>query len=68
MGTTNLDNYPADGLLRLKQVLEIIPVSASAWWAGVKTGRYPAAKKLSPRVTCWKAEDIRALLNGKVAK
>lgn len=28
-------------LLRLPEVLKIIPVSKSNWWAGVKTGRYP---------------------------
>jgi len=50
-------------LLRLKDVLKIIPVSKSAWWQGVKTGRYPSPVKLSPRVTVWKAEDIRSLID-----
>lgn len=50
------------GLLRLKDVLRVIPVSASNWWAGIKTGRYPAPVKLSERVTCWKSDDIRRLI------
>lgn len=54
---------PHIGLLRLPQVLEIIPVSKSTWWAGVKSGRYPKPIKLGPRTTAWQAEDIRALLN-----
>lgn len=40
----------------------IIPVSKSSWWAGVKSGRYPAAVKLGERTTCWRVEDIRALI------
>ena len=49
-------------LLRLPQVLAIIPVSRSAWWAGCKSGRYPKPIKIAPRTTVWKASDILALL------
>jgi predicted DNA-binding transcriptional regulator AlpA len=49
-------------LLRLKQVLEVIPVSKSAWWAGVKSGRFPQSLKLGERTTCWRASDIQALI------
>jgi prophage regulatory protein len=49
-------------LLRLPQVLEVIPVSKSAWWAGVKTGRYPAPVKLGPRTTAWRLSDVQALM------
>ncbi len=38
-------------LLRLPQVLEIIPISKSAWWQGCKDGRYPKPIKLGPRTT-----------------
>jgi len=52
-------------LLRLKQVLEVVPVSKSTWWAGVKAGRYPQpVKYLGPRTTAWKSDDIDALVNG----
>jgi len=40
----------------------LIPVGASTWWAGVKDGRYPKPVKLGPRVTAWRCEDIRALI------
>ena len=40
----------------------IIPVKKSCWWAGVKSGRFPAPTKLGPRVTVWRVEDIRALI------
>jgi len=48
----------SDALLRLPQVLELIPVSRSGWWAGVKSGKYPQPVKLSAQVTCWRKSDI----------
>jgi prophage regulatory protein len=52
-------------LLRLSDILAPkgpIPVSRSAWWAGVASGRFPRPLKLGPRTTVWRASDIRALL------
>lgn len=46
------------GLLRLPQVLELVPVGRSSWLAGVKEGRYPQPVKLGPATTCWRASDI----------
>lgn len=51
-----------EGLLRLRQVLDLIPISRSAWWAGVRAGRYPRPLKLSPNTTCWRAADILKLI------
>lgn len=53
---------PVQGLLRLPQVLSMIPVSKSAWWEGGRTGRYPKPVKLGPRTTVWRAEDIAAFI------
>jgi predicted DNA-binding transcriptional regulator AlpA len=50
------------GFLRLRQVLQIVPISKSVWWAGCKTGRFPKPVKLGPKTTAWKAEDIAALV------
>lgn len=58
------NSQAADGFLRLPQVLALIPVSRSGWWAGVKDGRYPKPLKLSPRVTVWKASEIQAFIDG----
>ena len=54
----------AERLLRLKQVLEIVPVSRSTWWAGAATGRFPAGRKLGPRTTVWRESDILSVVNG----
>lgn len=62
-----MQNHP-NRFLRLREILgdeksaAVIPVSKSAWWAGVKAGRYPQPVKLSPRVTVWRASEIFALV------
>lgn len=47
--------------IRLPEVLKIIPVSKSTWWAGVREGRFPKPVKLSERTTAWRENDILAL-------
>lgn len=65
---------PETGYLRLWQIIgrratksapaipAIIPVCASTWWAGVKSGRYPQPVKLGQRITAWRVESIRSLV------
>jgi prophage regulatory protein len=62
---TNHFEGPVTGFLRLPSILAPrgpIPVSKSTWWAGVKSGRFPKPVKLGPRITTWRVEDIRALI------
>lgn len=59
-------SLPQTGFLRLSSILAPtgpIPVGRSTWWAGVKDGRFPKPVKLGPRITAWRAEDIRALID-----
>ena len=63
-----MQNIPNNALLRLPQVLALIPVSLSAWWAGCISGRYPKPVKLGPRTTAWRAADIAALLEKLTAE
>jgi prophage regulatory protein len=59
------NQLPETGFLRIASVLAPrgpIPVSKSTWWAGIKAGRYPQPVKLGPRITAWRVEDIRALI------
>lgn len=71
-----MSRLPGTGYLRLSQIIgrpatgtepaipPIIPVSRSTWWAGVKSGRYPQpTRALGRRITAWRVEDIRALIN-----
>ncbi|MDP3521945.1 MAG: AlpA family phage regulatory protein [Hydrogenophaga sp.] len=68
--STAAPTLPATGFLRLSHIIgskkasvpPLIPVGKTTWWDGVKSGRYPQPIKLAPRVTVWRAEDIRALI------
>ena len=51
-------------LLRLKQVLEFVPISKSSWWAGVKSGKYPKPIKLGERTTCWRLSEVMTVIDG----
>lgn len=62
---TNISEMPKTGFLRLPSIIKPagpIPVSKSTWWAGVKDGRFPQPVKLGPRITAWRVEDIRELI------
>jgi len=73
------NQIPESGFLRLRQIIgdpgdpnaklpkppipALIPVSASSWWDGVKSGRYPQpVRTLGVRITAWRVEDIRHLI------
>jgi predicted DNA-binding transcriptional regulator AlpA len=57
--------------LRLKQIIgdpkadppisPILPISKSSWYAGIKSGRYPAGISISPRTTIWRADEVLAI-------
>jgi prophage regulatory protein len=69
-----MHSLPETGYLRLPQIVgrpasgatpaipAIYPVCKSTWWAGVKAGRYPQPVKLGERISAWRVEDIRALI------
>ena len=62
---TDKSSLPETGFVRLRTILGPagpIPVSKSTWWAGVHSGRFPRPIKLGPRLTAWRVEDIRALI------
>ena len=59
------------GFYRLWQILgdkqrgvePIIPISRSAWWVGIRTGKYPKGIKLGKKTTVWRKEDVLALIS-----
>lgn len=74
-----MHTLPATGYLRLRDIIgdpkadpakpAIIPVSASTWWAGVRSGRYPQpTRALGSRITAWPVESIRELIEATAPK
>jgi prophage regulatory protein len=59
-------------LLRIKDIVgdktngiqPLIPISKSAWWAGVAEGKFPTPIKLGARTTCWRETEVLALIRG----
>ncbi|APZ42924.1 helix-turn-helix transcriptional regulator [Acidihalobacter ferrooxydans] len=70
-----MQSLPETGFLRLPQIIgdpkrnlpPLIPVGKTTWWEGVRAGKFPQPVKLSSRVTVWRAEDIRALIESTSA-
>lgn len=56
-------DLPAEGFVRLPEVLKHVPISRSSWYEGIRTGRFPPGVKISERTVAWKVEDIRALIS-----
>lgn len=59
------------GLSRLASIIKPagpIPVSRSTWFAGVKSGRFPPSVSLGPRISAWREEDIRKLIEEGVPR
>ena len=68
-------NAMTDRLLRLPDIIgrkdketgkEIIkgllPISATSWWNGCKSGKYPKPIKLGLRTTTWRESEVLAIV------
>lgn len=76
-----MHRLPETGYLRLRDIIgrpataddpgvpALIPVSASTWWKGVKSHRYPQpTRALGVRITAWRVEEIRDFLEASAPK
>lgn len=54
--------HPSQRLLRLNAVLARVPVSRSAWYAGVAAGIYPRPVKLGAKTVAWPESAINRLI------
>lgn len=51
---------PERGYVRQKMLIpHLLPFSAATLWRKVKAGEFPAPKKISPRITAWRIEEVR---------
>jgi predicted DNA-binding transcriptional regulator AlpA len=59
--TAQLPDY---GFLRLKQVLQLLPISQTRWYDGVRNGEFPKPIRLWPgaKASFYRASEIKALL------
>jgi len=52
----------AIGFMRLQTVLNLIPISKTSFYAGVREGLYPAPIKIGKRTSVWRVSDIHQLI------
>ena len=56
-------SLPESGYVRQSQLIpSIFPFSSATLWRKVKAGTFPKPVKLGPRITAWRVEDIRDLI------
>jgi hypothetical protein len=64
--------FTGEKLLRLADIIKPfgpIPLRKSAWWSGIKSGRFPAPSYvLGNRLPTWRSEDIRKLIEEGVPR
>lgn len=60
--SSTVPTLPETGFVRLPVILALFPIGKTSWWNGCKTGKYPAPVKLSDRITAWRVEDIKKLI------
>jgi prophage regulatory protein len=56
---------PRTGFVRLSSIIGPrgpIPVSRSSWFAGIKSGVFPAPVRIGSRISAYRVEDIRRLI------
>ena len=58
----NFDQLPDSASVRQPVVQSLYACSSASVWRGVKAGRIPKPRKLSPRITCWNVGELRAAL------
>jgi len=68
-------NLPGTCLVRIHEILGcpnrgirgLLPMGRTAWYKGIREGRYPAGVLLGPRMRAWKIEEIRTVMAGNGA-
>ena len=59
---SEIHNEPTKlGYIRLPEVLKILGISRSTFYAGIKSGKYPNPVKVGKRVSGWRTADVRNL-------
>jgi len=64
-------SLPEEGYLRLWQIVggkgcpAVLPISKSSFWAGIRQGIYPAPIRFGKRISLWRVQEIRKLLEAE---
>jgi len=51
-------------LLRIREVLQRLPISRTSLYDGIKVGLYPAPVRIGKRTVAWRESEIDRLIKG----
>lgn len=54
---------PRESLLRIRDVLQRLPISRTSLYDGIKIGLYPAPVRVGKRTVAWRESEINELIN-----
>jgi predicted DNA-binding transcriptional regulator AlpA len=54
-------------LIKLPEVLATLGMKRTAWYAGIRAGKYPKPIKRSPRDTVWPMSAIQKIVSDTIA-
>ena len=54
---------PRERLLRIHDVLQLLPISRTSLYDGIKLGLYPAPVRVGKRTVAWRESEINELIN-----
>jgi predicted DNA-binding transcriptional regulator AlpA len=54
-------------LIKLPEVLSTVGMKKTAWYEGIKAGKYPRPIKRGPRDTVWLMSEIQKVISDTVA-
>lgn len=55
------------GMMRAKQVLELVPFGRASLWKFAKSGQFPAPVRVTGGITAWRNADVIAWLEAQSA-
>ncbi|HOY23372.1 MAG TPA: AlpA family phage regulatory protein [Cellvibrio sp.] len=58
-----INSLAVDPLIRLPQVLQILPIGKSTFWKMIADGRAPRGRKLGEKTTVWKLSEIKKMVD-----
>lgn len=59
-----IDALPDSSMLAIDEVLALVGISRSTWYAGIKAGRYPPSIPIGPASPRWALGEIRKVTSG----
>lgn len=63
-----LDALPDSSMLAIDEVLALVGISRSTWYAGIKSGRYPPSIPIGPASPRWSLGEVRKVTTGSYGK